>query len=174
MTQILLFYQRQPSWEIYISTWKCKIHHLKMYFLLEMGLFHYHFRFWGVYYQLPMISILPWLRKEKTHRFVAVACFMLLCWYGEMVLVKPPKFLCGEKTTRDVFHMWWGLIINHWNPTFFHMICLHILLMELLGLLGAVNRGQWSPSRGTGAWEHGTSLHHYTRGRCGSRHAALN
>ena len=98
MTQILLFYQRQPSWEIYVLTWKCKIHHLKMYFLLEMGLFHCHVRFGEVYYQLPMMSILPWLRKEKTHRFVAVACFMLLCWYGEMVLVKPPKFLCGEKT----------------------------------------------------------------------------
>ena len=24
MTQILLFYQRQSNWEIYILTWKCK------------------------------------------------------------------------------------------------------------------------------------------------------
>ena len=102
MTQILLFYQRQSNWEINILTWKCKSTIWRCISYWKWGFSIAMFVLGECNYQLPMMSILPWLRKEKTHRFVAVACFMLLCWYGEMVLVKPAKFLCGEKTTRDV------------------------------------------------------------------------
>ena len=66
-----------------------------------------------------MTTILPWPRKEKTHRFLAVACFMLLCRYGETV--KTAVGCLGETTDHFcvVFsnhQRLWLVGMDHLNP----------------------------------------------------------